>query len=287
MKQTDEAVYKKKLLELASRANGSGRCTFTPFLGLAGQNILRCAEKELSGVIRTEFGGADGCERIMVRFGDPKDCGYACPFPIRCIRAIPRSKKFAEQLTHRDILGSLMALGIDRNRTGDIAVRENEIYIFCTEQIAPYIAENFVSARRTDLSCDILPLPDTMEENGSPAPLLPPGLLFTLRTVQCNVASERLDAVAAQVFRLSRGGELPDLLRSGNPETLFPSEGAEGSFTAALNAKQKNPVFLLKRRFTADSAVLRLCISMPKICIIPAGCAECLHSGRVYVIIPL
>lgn len=187
MKQTDEAVFKKKLLELASRANGSGRCTFTPFLGLAEQNILRCAEKELSGVIRTEFGGADGCERIMVRFGDPEDCGYACPFPIRCIRAIPRSKKFAEQLTHRDILGSLMALGIDRNRTGDIAVRENEIYIFCTEQIAPYIAENFVSARRTDLSCDILLLPDTMEENGSPAPLLPPGLLFTLRTraMQC------------------------------------------------------------------------------------------------------
>ena len=225
MKQTDEAVFKKKLLELASRANGSGRCTFTPFLGLAEQNILRCAEKELSGVIRTEFGGADGCERIMVRFGDPEDCGYACPFPIRCIRAIPRSKKFAEQLTHRDILGSLMALGIDRNRTGDIAVRENEIYIFCTEQIAPYIAENFVSARRTDLSCDILPLPDTMEENGSPVPLLPPGLLFTLRTVQCNVASERLDAVAAQVFRLSRGGELPELLRSGkvfiNGRTVF------------------------------------------------------------------
>ena len=205
MKQTDEAVFKKKLLELASRANGSGRCTFTPFLGLAEQNILHCAEKELSGVIRTEFGGADGCERIMVRFGDPEDCGCACPFPIRCIRAIPRSKKFAEQLTHRDILGSLMALGIDRNRTGDIAVRENEIYIFCTEQIAPYIAENFVSARRTDLSCDILPLPDTMEENGSPAPLLPPGLLFTLRTVQCNVASERLDAVAAQVFNFALG----------------------------------------------------------------------------------
>ena len=171
MKQTDEAVFKKKLLELASRANGSGRCTFTPFLGLAEQNILRCAEKELSGVIRTEFGGADGCERIMVRFGDPEDCGCACPFPIRCIRAIPRSKKFAEQLTHRDILGSLMALGIDRNRTGDIAVRENEIYIFCTEQIAPYIAENFVSARRTDLSCDILPLPDTIHRRdrcGSP-----------------------------------------------------------------------------------------------------------------------
>lgn len=118
-----------------------------------------------------------------------------------------------------------MDLGIDRNRTGDIAVRENEIYIFCTEQIAPYIAENFVSARRTNLSCDILPLPDTMEENGSPAPLLPPGLLFTLRTVQCNVASERLDAVAAQVFRLSRGGELPELLRSGkvfiNGRTVF------------------------------------------------------------------
>ena len=64
-----------------------------------------------------------------------------------------------------------------------------------------------------------------MEENGSPVPLLPPGLLFTLRTVQCNVASERLDAVAAQVFRLSRGGELPELLRSGkvfiNGRTVF------------------------------------------------------------------
>ena len=50
MKQTDEAVFKKKLLELASRANGSGRCTFTPFLGLAEQNILRCAEKSFQAL---------------------------------------------------------------------------------------------------------------------------------------------------------------------------------------------------------------------------------------------
>lgn len=214
MKQIDDTLFKKKLIELAARAKAGGRCTFTPFLGLAEQSLLHSAERELAGVTHSEFGGAEGCERVMVRFGDPADCGYACPFPIRCVHAVPRSKKFAEPLTHRDILGALMALGIDRNRTGDIAVRENEIFILCTEQIAPYIAENLVSARRTDLNCRVLPLPEAADDD-APVPLLPPGTLFSLRSVQCNVASERLDAVAAQIFRLSRGSELPDLLRSG------------------------------------------------------------------------
>lgn len=198
----------------------------------------------------------------MVRFGDPEDCGCACPFPIRCIRAIPRSKKFAEQLTHRDILGSLMALGIDRNRTGDIAVRENEIYIFCTEQIAPYIAENFVSARRTDLSCDILPLPTLWKRTVRPRRCCRRDCFSPFAPCK-HVASERLDAVAAQVFRLSRGGELPELLRSGkvfiNGRTVFDAGHVLKSgdivsvrgcgrfvYRGIERRNKKNPVFFVK-----------------------------------------
>ena len=41
-------------------------------------------------------------------------------YPIRCIRISPLSKKFSETLTHRDYLGALIHLGIERSRLGDI-----------------------------------------------------------------------------------------------------------------------------------------------------------------------
>ena len=40
-------------------------------------------------------------------------------------------KKFAEDLTHRDFLGALMNLGIERGTLGDIILQEKEAFLFC------------------------------------------------------------------------------------------------------------------------------------------------------------
>ena len=106
----------KRFLELAERAYQNGTYVFTPFLGIQEQSVFYKMEKMLPPVPWEAFGGMKGCERRMVRFGSEGLCGYEQPFPIACIAVRPRSAQFAEPLTHRDFLGALMGLGIERDK---------------------------------------------------------------------------------------------------------------------------------------------------------------------------
>lgn len=199
--EQDEILLKKRFLELAEKAYNRGSYTFTNFLGLAEQDVFARLRREISHVPYTAFGGTDGCERVMVRFGGAELCGYDQPFPIVCVKAAPLSRKFADKLTHRDLLGAMMNLGIDRGQLGDIIVREDGAYIFCTETIAPFLCENLTRAKHTELSC------------GRTADL-PDGSLFTLEPRECLVSSERIDGVTAHIYKLSRS-EMADRIRAG------------------------------------------------------------------------
>lgn len=75
-------------------------------------------------------GGVDGCERQILRFGDEESLGYDAGFPICCIEIKPLIEKFADALTHRDYLGALMHLGIERSTLGDIMIRDKTAYLF-------------------------------------------------------------------------------------------------------------------------------------------------------------
>lgn len=149
----------KRFLELAERAYQNGTYVFTPFLGIQEQSVFYKMEKMLPPVPWEASGGMNGCERRMVRFGSEGLCGYEQPFPIARIAVRPRSAKFAEPLTHRDFLGALMGLGIERDTLGDIVVRECEAYVFCEERIAPFLTETLNEVRRTHVRCAIAEAP--------------------------------------------------------------------------------------------------------------------------------
>ena len=51
--------------------------------------------------------------------------------------------------THRDFLGALMGSGVAREAVGDICVGSGCCDFFVTEQIAPYLLQNFTGAGRT------------------------------------------------------------------------------------------------------------------------------------------
>ena len=67
----------------------------------------------------------------MIRFGNPEEFVYEDEFPISCFLCRPMAAKFAEKCNHRDVLGALMHLGIEREVVGDIWVMEKESYFFC------------------------------------------------------------------------------------------------------------------------------------------------------------
>ena len=187
----DTELLKKRFIELANKSYNAGIFVFTDFLGLAEQSAFSEIKKEIRGIPYTAFGGAVGAERVMIRFGSEEDLGYEVPFPISVIKAEPVSQKYADKLTHRDFLGAILNLGIERHTLGDIAIIDNVGYIFASEDIAEYITSSLTKVKHTDMRLKIV------DE-------LPEGELYRteIRRVQAN--GERVDAIIAKVFGLSR-----------------------------------------------------------------------------------
>lgn len=175
----DNDQFKKRIIELSARFERTGVPQSTKFLTVAEQSEL------LSLKLPCELvGGYDGAERRIAVFGEAEE------EQLSVVRIFPASKKFADELTHRDFLGSLMALGINREVLGDIIVKDGEGYLICLSSIADYIIENITEIKRSTVRAEYSELPDEIEAGGEERSVV--------------VASERLDALISAVWKLSR-----------------------------------------------------------------------------------
>lgn len=197
----DDAVIKGRLLDLANKSYNENVFTFTNFLGLSEQSLYHQVKNELKGVNPCLFGGADGCERVMIRFGDSVAFGYEVDFPISVVSIIPKMEKYSESLTHRDCLGALMNLGIERDVLGDIIFSEEEIFVFCKDTISEFIVENLTKIRHTIVLCEIYK-GDIKNIKSR----------YNIENIQ--IPSSRIDAVISKAFKLSRDNS-GSLLKSG------------------------------------------------------------------------
>lgn len=115
--------------------------------------------------------------------------GENAPFSILEIRG--KQKKFAEKLSHRDVLGAVMNLGISREQVGDILFQENTSYLFLLRKMKDFVAENLSTIRHTAVQCKEVVEMEGMERREVEERIFVP--------------SERLDAIVSAVFHLSRG----------------------------------------------------------------------------------
>ncbi len=187
----EETLFKKRLTELANKAYTNSQYLFTTFLSMSELDIYYQIEREISYVPATLFGGTQDCERVMIRFGSEELCGYEEPFPISCIEIAPLVEKFGEVLSHRDYLGALMNLGIERSTLGDIIIIEKTAYLFCTVKMAQYILDNLDQVRHTHVRCKL-------------AEHVPESTITKLERKSCLVSSARADSVIAKLYNMSR-----------------------------------------------------------------------------------
>lgn len=186
----EQELCKKRLIDLSNQADRKGIVTFSSFLNLNEQNIYHSS----AGLYATNtqaFGGYDGSERQMIAF-IPDALYYEWAYPICCIRFTPQYPKYAEKLTHRDVLGALMHLGIERSRLGDIILKEDCGYLFCEETVAPFIMDNLTKIRHT------LVRPKLME--GEFQLSIRPEFEERMEMI----ASNRIDCIIAKAYHLSR-----------------------------------------------------------------------------------
>lgn len=199
----DIQQLKNRMTELANRAFSKQCYVFSEFLTLAEQDVLLSIASNAGAVDAKKtidalaaplklLGGYDGAERKLARFGDPELLYYEEDPPLGLISVEPLSLKFADALTHRDFLGALMSLGLRRSVLGDIILKDGGAYIVCLDSVSDFIVREFIQVKHTAVSCAHV---DTLPEIITARPEIS----------RINVASERLDAVVAAVYKLSRG----------------------------------------------------------------------------------
>lgn len=186
MNENDKHIV-SRIKELSVRSFNRGIWTFSDFLSLAEQSLVEAsAESEY-----LLWGGYENAERKIAAFGSEDICGYKEEMPIKIVKIEPVSKKFADTLKHRDFLGALMSLGVKREVTGDILIKDNIGYVLCIDTIAEFLKDNISHVKHTSVKCEILDeLPDIAKAEPVSKELL--------------VSSERIDAVISAVFNLSR-----------------------------------------------------------------------------------
>ncbi len=189
-KSSDDRVLLAKVWD---KINGGMRKNIpasTAFLSLRELEMTKYLFGQAEGLYA--FGGYPEAERQMLVFL-PEYLGESTLLgedsPLVCLRAT-----FYEGDTpsHRDFLGALMGAGIARETVGDICVGKGYCDFFVTKEIAPYVLQNFLSAGRTKLHLQQIPLDAVVIAEPS------------FQEIRDTMASIRLDSVVSSGFRISR-----------------------------------------------------------------------------------
>lgn len=199
----DDRLLLARVLDRARQASERNVPAATDFLSPAQQamamDMLRTAG--ISDTAYVRLGGYDDAERALLLFlPDWLDAADAeGQSPIRCLRAQFRAD---EKLTHRDFLGSLMGMGIIREKLGDILVSPDSADLMVLDTVADFLLQSWNTAGRARLNVSEIE----------------PGHLH-IPEVRCEerrdtVSSLRLDAVCATGFRMARG-KAAALIESG------------------------------------------------------------------------
>ena len=123
---------------------------------------------------------------------------------------ISNKSKFKE-LDHSNYLGSLMSLGIERSKIGDIYVHDNYADVICHADLADTISYNLDQIGRNKVEVEKINIEDVSFKEPD----------FILITV--NVSSMRLDNIVKAIINKSRDIGT-DLIKSGDVKVNFVPE---------------------------------------------------------------
>ncbi|MBQ8508298.1 MAG: hypothetical protein IJ493_00130 [Clostridia bacterium] len=199
----EERMLMRHIDELAARAE-DGAPAFSPFLSPRERFILE--QSGSSGdVIRFFWGGYGDAERTLACFL-PSYYSYqleegASPTP-ELLAPLVREElpitplrikaSGSVNLSHRDYMGALLGLGLERSVLGDILPDEEGAIIFVLPSIADFLKSELTGIGRDRVKTIDASLPEDFNYTR------------TFEPVAGTIASPRLDAVLAEVARLSR-----------------------------------------------------------------------------------
>lgn len=133
------------------------------------------------------FGGSEYSERTMMAIF-PKGCApQEEDYPIDIVRLEAK-----QPLQHRDVLGTLISLGIDRSRIGDINTLPQGAQVFVSRPLGDFLQQHITQIASVSVSAEVIPFNERV--------IIEP----TFTDVNVIIPSLRIDAVVHAVYKLSR-----------------------------------------------------------------------------------
>lgn len=178
-----------RLLDMADSVEKGRPYAVGPFMSPFAVQIGMTIAAHMKTIECRSWGGYHEAERVRIAFlrsdyDGPVDFGVTA-------LSVTWDARY-RLIGHRDVLGSLMGLGIERDVIGDIIMQGAGAQIVADARMAPWLIDNFrkiamVPAVVTEISMDDI-VPPKQEA----------------KVVRATVASLRLDAVGAAGFGISR-----------------------------------------------------------------------------------
>lgn len=173
-------LYEKYILAKEKNIPMFGKSFYTP-------NIWRWFEKNFnSSTFRVENNGVfDDSERRMISFNNI----YNTPFPMKLLR-IENTSKFND-LNHKDYLGGILAVGIERDKIGDLLVKDNICYVPVHEDIESFIISNLDKIGKATCKVEVLGQYESLPQ-------------FSFKEEVILVSSLRIDGIVSKLANISR-----------------------------------------------------------------------------------
>lgn len=185
----DEKLLLSKTDDLFRLCNKYATARFSDFLDGAELSIIDEKTVMPFDCNIAYYGGFDDAEKkILGVFPQWEEPDFNA-FPIVCLKVMGA---YSRKLTHRDYLGTVMALGITPQKLGDIVVFDEGAYIFIHADVFEYVHDNLHKIGnqgvKTEVISDLTQI--TIERK--------------YKTIGAVCASPRLDAVVGAAANVSR-----------------------------------------------------------------------------------
>ena len=208
MKKSADELLIARLEDRIRQAADNYMMTAGDFLDMHQRKIAEdyCKGRKLP-VRYVFYGGYEDAERCMPVFlpdyMDASETGQQVTDELMDLVRVIRvtAPKGGRSLTHRDYLGAIMNLGMEREVIGDIICSAEYAAVSVLAGIAGVIEKELVRVRHTTVICERINFNEC-------------GISPQFREIRINIASERTDAILGEVYHLSRAGS-QELIRTG------------------------------------------------------------------------
>ncbi|MGO1579853.1 MAG: RNA-binding protein [Peptoniphilaceae bacterium] len=176
---------------------------FTDFLDPYEVELAVSILNKFNDISYSVYGGYEDSERNIIYIYP----SYNNSLDEDIISMLSVKKDFS--ISHREVLGSLLGLGINRNKIGDILIGKSHIYIFLKKEISDFVKYNLKKISKYNI---------VFEDNAN---FLKPIIEFSEKRLI--LSSLRLDVFLSSALNLSRSNA-NDLIKNNKIKVNFKLE---------------------------------------------------------------